>query len=272
MRIKKITIIGGGGEMGFWFSQFFLETGAEVFISDKNKKKLSFVSKKLNVKTVKNNIEAVKKADFILISVLLKDFEKIIKEIAPYLKENQIILDITSLKELPVKIMHKYIKKGIVLGTHPLFGPTAKAKNQNFVLTPINNKEKIFADEFKKWLENKGFKVIIISPQKHDELMTIVLGLSHFIGLVTSSVLSSLNLKELNKVSGPSFKKLLDLVKNVVFSQPKFYSDLHLNLPKINKIEELFEKKVKEWRKIVKNKDKEKFIRKMIKLRKCFTK
>ena len=267
---KKIAIIGGGGKMGSWFAKFFKKEGIEVFVSDKNKEKLKKLKKEVKVSLEKSNIEAVKKANFILISILLQDFEKVIREIAPYINENQIVMDITSLKEIPVKIMHKLFKRNLVLGTHPLFGPGAENTNQNFILTPTNKKEKIFAKKFKNWLENRGFKVIIMSPKKHDELMSVVLGFSHFVGLSVGSALSDLNLKELEKVAGPSFKKLLNLVKNVAFSDPKFYSELHLNLPKINKIEDSFKKEVRAWREIVRNKNRKKFIQKMSKIRKCF--
>jgi len=201
---------------------------------------------------------------------LLQNFEKVIKEITPHLKENQIVMDITSLKEIPVKIMHKFLKGNLILGTHPLFGPGAKDTKQNFILTPTNKKERIFAKKFKNWLENKGFKVVMMSPSKHDELMSLILGLPHFIGLVTGSLLS--DLKALEKITGPSFKKLLDLVKSVALSDPEFYSELHFNLPKIDNLEDSFERQVKFWREIIKNEDKKPFIKKMLRIRKCLTK
>lgn len=268
MKIKKIAIIGGGGAMGSWFAKFFLKNGTTVIVSDKNKRRIGDLSKKLKIESAKNNVEAVKKADFVLISVLLQNFEKVVKEIAPHIKEEQIVLDITSIKEKPVKIMHRYIKKGGVLGTHPVFGPGAKDKKQNFVLTPINKKEKTFANKFKNWLKKRGFNVTIMTPRKHDELMNIVLGLTHFIGLVAGDTWRNFNLKELKKVGGTSFKILLNLVENTVNSSPELYAEIQFNLPQVNKVESLFEEKTKEWREIIKNRDKQEFIYRMEKLKK----
>ncbi|MEM2478622.1 MAG: prephenate dehydrogenase/arogenate dehydrogenase family protein, partial [Candidatus Pacearchaeota archaeon] len=217
---KKVAIIGGAGAMGVWFSKFFLANKIEVIISDKDKAKAYKVARELKVKVAKNNIEAIKNVDLILISVLPQHFSEVVKEIAKYVEKDQIVIDITSLKEIPVKIMHKYFKKNLVLGTHPLFGPSAKDTKQNFVLTPTNSKERAFANKFKKWLVQKGFKVIIVPPRKHDEAMSFILGIPHFIGLVTGSFFSTLKLKELIKVSGPSFQKLFELAKSVAFSDP----------------------------------------------------
>jgi len=264
----KIAIIGGAGSMGKWFCNFFLKQGYEVIISGRTKQKLIDLSKKIPVKMVYTNVDAVKEADIIMISVLLQNFEKVVKEIAPYIKENQIVWDITSVKEIPVEIMHKYIKKGTILGTHPVFGPGAKDTNQNFVLTATNEKEEKYARELKTWLEERGFKVSIMSPREHDKLMAVILGFSHFIGLTVGDTWFDLNFKDMEKVSGTSFKTLFKLVENVINTDPEFYSVLQMSLPNVDKIENLFKNKTEKWLKIIENKDKEKFVEEMQSLKK----
>lgn len=279
-RIRRVAIIGAGGEMGGWFAEFFAKEGVEVFAADRDRKKLSRLKKMANVHPVKlpsalfnrvnlakDNKEAIKSADLILVSVLLKDFKEAIKEIAAGVKENQIVIDILSLKEEPVRVMHRFLNKNLILGTHPLFGPGAEigAEKQNFFLTPTNDKEKILARDFGKWLKRKGFNVVETSPEEHDRLMATILGLPHFIGLAVGSTLAKFNVRKLKEVAGPSFKKLFELVQGVASSSPDFYSELHLNLPKINELENIFEKEIKAWREMIKNKNQEKFIAKMLK-------
>ncbi|MCP8307883.1 MAG: prephenate dehydrogenase/arogenate dehydrogenase family protein [archaeon] len=264
----KIAIIGGAGNMGKWFCNFFLKQGYEVIVSGRIRQKLIDLSKEIPVKVAENNIEAVKKADIIMISVLLQNFEDVVREFAPYIKKNQIVLDITSVKEIPVDIMHRYIKKGTILGTHPVFGPGAKDTNQNFVLTPSNEKEEKYARELETWLEERGFKVSIMSPRKHDELMAVILGFSHFVGLTVGDTWLDLNFRELEKISGTSFKTLFNLVENVVNTDPEFYSVLQMSLPNVDKVESLFQRKIEKWLNIIRNKDKEKFVKEMIALRK----
>ena len=59
-------------------------------------------------------------------------------------------MDISSIKEAPVKTMHHYIKEATVLGTHPVFGPGSNGvAHKAYVLTPTNPQEEKFAEEFK---------------------------------------------------------------------------------------------------------------------------
>ncbi len=253
----KVAIIGGTGKMGRWFTKFFLKEGDQVVVSGRNKKKLAKMKDEFGVE-VGDNLNAVRSADRVLISVPIDNFEGVIKEIHSHIRSDQVIMDICSVKEFPVEVMHKYIKTGVTLGTHPLFGPDTKSiKNQNFVLTPTNDKEKRVADNFKKWLEARRVNVSVMSPKKHDELMSIVLGLPHFIGVVAcDTLLDYANLAETERAAGTSYKLLLKLTETVVSQDPEFYASLQMHLPNVENVEDLFCEKSKEWLKAVRRKDK----------------
>ena len=128
--LMKVAIIGGSGKMGQWFARYLLKEGMQVVITGRNRKKLLAAGKQLGV-PIATNIEAVKQADVVIISVPLDNFETVVKGIAPHTRQEQIIFDVTSLKTNPVEIMHRYIKKGTILGTHPVFGPGAKSASQS---------------------------------------------------------------------------------------------------------------------------------------------
>lgn len=259
----RVAIIGAG-KMGRWFTKFFLDQGASVIVSSRTKEKLLKIKDEFDVE-VADNITAVKNADRILICVPIENFEDAVKEIHSYVKPNQVIMDICSIKEVSVDIMHKYITKGTTLGTHPMFGPDAKSiKGQNFVLTPTNAKERQFANEFKAWLEEKKAIVSIMLPRKHDELMSVVLGLSHFVGIVTcDTLLSKVDFAEMKKVAGTSYKLLSTLAERVTSQDPSFYASLQVNLPKVEEIEGLFYQKAGEWLDLVKRNDKKMLADKM---------
>jgi len=265
----KVAIIGAG-KMGRWFTKFFLEEGDSVIVSDKDEGRLLKIRDEFGVET-DSNVNAVKSVDRVLICVPLDDFEDVVKEIHLYIRPDQVVMDICSVKEIPVKIMHKYIKTGTILGTHPVFGPGAKnIKNQNFILTPTNSKEKRIAEDFKVWLEGRQANVFIMFPRKHDELMSVVLGLPHFLGLVVCDTLLDYgNFLETKRVAGASYKMLLTLAEAVASEETVFYTSLQLNLPEIEKIEGLFFEKSREWLNLIKRKDKSAFASKMelVKLR-----
>jgi prephenate dehydrogenase len=153
----------------------------------------------------------------------------------------------------------------LTLGTHPVFGPGVKSiRNQNFVLTPTNAKEEQFAHTFKSWLTEKQANVFLMSPKEHDDLMAVVLGLPHFIGLVACDTLINYpNFLETKKVAGPSYRMLLTLAESVASEETDFYTSLQLNLPGIQEIERMFLDKSTEWSGIVKRKDRSAFAGKM---------
>lgn len=259
----KVAIIGAG-KMGQWFTRFFLEEGDSVIVSSRSEEKLLKLRQEFGVE-IASNVGAVKRAERVLICVPIENFEAVVKEIHSHVRPDHVVMDICSIKRGPVKIMHKYIKTGITLGTHPVFGPGVKSiENQNFVLTPINKKEKRFAEEFKSWLEKRGANVFIMSPTKHDELMSVVLGFPHFLGLVIcDTLLSCPNLLETKKVAGASYEMLLTLAEAVASEETELYTSLQMNLPEIDEIEGLFLEKSKEWLNMVRRKDRSALASKM---------
>lgn len=264
----KIAIVGGSGKMGQWFARFLLQDGQQVIITGRNEEKLLEVKQQLEVET-STNLEAVKQADVILISVPIDNFEQVVQQIAPHTHSGQAIVDITSVKVLPVEIMHQHIKTGVTLGTHPVFGPGAKdISNQNFVLTPTNEKETTLAQKIKGYLEAKGAKVTLMNPKEHDEIMTVILGLSHFIAIVSAdTLLSSGKFQRMQEIGGTTYKVLLTLIESVISEDPELYVSLQMNLPKMAEIEELFQRNSKTWAAIVRNRDRQEFVKKMSALR-----
>jgi prephenate dehydrogenase len=261
----RVAIIGGSGKMGRWFANFLLKDGKEVIITGRNKKKLLEAKKQLSVEVTTNFSTAVNGADVIIISVPIDGFEEVVKQLQPHLKLKQIITDLTSVKVFPVEVMHKHIKTGLTLGIHPVFGPGAgNIMNQNFVLTPTNEQETALAQKIKQYLEARGAKVTLMSPHEHDEMMTIILGLSHFIAIVSANTLLSFKkLKQMKTVSGSTYRFLLTLVESVISEDPEFYAFLQMNLPKMTEIEELFQRNLKTWLNIVKNKNRQEFVKRM---------
>ena len=103
-----------------------------------------------------------------------------------------------------------------------------------------------------------------MTPRQHDELMAVVLGLSHFVGLVTADTLASCdNLELMRAVSGSTYRLLLSLVKAVIYEDPQFYSSLQMSLPRLAEIEKLFGTKAQLWAELVEKQDRSQFIKRM---------
>ena len=264
----KIAIIGGSGKMGRWFASFLVKDGKEVIITGRNQRKLLETKQQLGVEAA-TNVEAVKRADVILLSVPIDNFEEVVKQICPHIRPEQTIIDITSIKQSPVEIMHEHIKQGVMLGVHPMFGSGARdIANQNFVLTPTNKGERALAQKVREYLEAKRARVTVMTPHQHDEMMSVILGLSHFIAIVSADTLLSLNkLKLMRAISGSTYKLWLTLVESVIAEDPEFCASLQMSLPDGGKVKKLFQSRLEDWTDLVENKDRKKFIQRMNNLR-----
>lgn len=254
--------------MGLWFARFLLKEGKDVTLFGRNKTKLEEAKRQLNV-SITNDIEDVKLADIILIAVPIDHFEEIVKQLSPHIQSNQSILDITSIKLLPVEIMHRYFNRGQVLGTHPVFGPGARSLiNQNFVLTPTDEQENRFAERVKSFLVTKGARVHLMTPREHDDMMAVILGLAHFIAIASAdSLINIRRLKEMEAIGGITYKVLLTLVESVISEDPNLYASLQMNLPGLPGFQERFQQSCLDWSKLVKQKDKQQFICRMKNIR-----
>jgi len=262
------TAILGAGKMGVWFAKFCKENGDNVILAERKRDKLARLGKELGVETADFS-GAVKAADRIMICVSISSFEEVVKKIAPFVREGQVVMDICSIKEFPVEVMHEHIKHGVVLGTHPLFGPGSKSvKHKTYILTPTNVAEVKYAEGFKKWLDKKEAHVFIMSPKKHDELMSVVLGLPHFLGLAAcETLLEQKDFPETKQVAGTTYRMLFTLAEATALETPDLYASLQMNLPQLVKIEDQFVQKAQEWLNLVKQKNPQVIIDRMEQLK-----
>ena len=104
-------------------------------------------------------------------------------------------------------------------------------------------------------------------------MMAIILGLSHFIAIASADTLLSLDkFKETKAISGVTYKVLLTLAESVISEDPELYASLQMSLPDMAEIEARFQKTVRTWADLVKNKDRQKFVDRMKSLKSRFEK
>lgn len=258
------TAILGAGKMGVWFAKFCKEKGDTVILADRNAEKLAKLKKELDVETA-DFAAAVKAADRVFICVSINAFEDVVEKISPAVRKGQIVMDICSVKEFPVNIMHKHLKTALVLGTHPVFGPGSSTLNRKaFILTPTTAEEQKLAETFKAWLEKEGAHVFVMTPHHHDELMSIVLGFPHFLGVVAcDTLLEQANYSETKNVAGTTYRMLFTLAESAALETPELFATLQTSLPDVENIEKLYLQKAQEWLNLIKRKDQEALTKKI---------
>jgi prephenate dehydrogenase len=204
--------------------------------------------------------------------VPIDDFADVVKQIGPYTRPDQTIVEITSVKMLPIQTMHTHINSKQVLGVHPMFGPGATdIAHHNFVLTPTNDDERALALKARNYLSERGAKVVTMSPDEHDRMMSVVLSLCHFVALTAAdSLLEVGKLQQLNAIGGTSYRMLMTFIASVISEDPSLYAALQMNLPYTVEMEKLFQDKVNIWADVVKDRDRQHFIKHMERIRNVF--
>jgi prephenate dehydrogenase len=261
----KIAIIGGGGKMGQWLCRLLVEENKDVIVADRDVKRLKIIHKNSGVPVIKSNSEAAGQADIVILAVPISGFEEVVKEIAPVIRQGQFVMDVTSLKAVPVDIMHKYFKSGTVLGTHPLFGPNVPGiKGQNFVLTPSNKAENTFAVKVERFLKARGANVKIMTPQSHDDLLAVVQGLSHFVAIISAETLANFGpAGEMKEAATTTFKIFLNYIESVIGDDPELYAAIQMQHPRMPEVYRALAASLEKWGDIVRQKDDAGFTRGM---------
>ena len=147
---NKVTIgiIGGTGGMGQFFKRLFEQNNCKVLIASR--------STELSVE------DCVSQSDVVVITVPIKSTVDVIKKIGPLVKEESLLIDLTSIKIAPVEAMLNH-SKCEVIGTHPVFGPgVGSIKGQSIVLCPARGKK--WLPWLKDLLDKNGAKIKVATP------------------------------------------------------------------------------------------------------------
>ena len=107
-----------------------------------------------------------------------------------------------------------------------------------------------------------------MTPKEHDDLMSIILGLPHFIGLVAcETLLAQEGFAESKKLAGTTYRMLFTLAEATAMETPDLYANVQTKLVGLGKMEELFIANAQEWLDLMKNKDSKEIMARMGRLR-----
>jgi len=248
--MTTVGIIGGRGMLGRLFYSFFRKSGFKVLISGR--------------KTKLTSIDLVKRSDIVIFSVPISSTAEVIKEVIPYTKPNQLLMDFTSIKEMPVKEMLK--GKASVIGLHPMFGRVDSLKGKTIIIVPARPGKwlGIILSLFKKG----GMKVKITNAKKHDEIMAILQGLIHFNFITTAYTLeelsrkTKLNVDELLDYGGVVYRLRLGMVSRILAQDPELYADLAIENKNTKISIKKYEAAVKELSRLIQKGNKKGFVKK----------
>ena len=170
-------------------------------------------------------IEAVCSQDIIIPCVPISIFKDFLKDIAPLIKPDALVVDVCSVKEYPVQWMREILPDTVsILATHPMFGPDSASdslEGRKICLCKV----KIAENQYRKiprYLSAKGLVVIEATARQHDEQIATSLALTHLIGRTLSETGASRL-----EIDTEGYKRLLHILEVVERDTWQLFLDMH---------------------------------------------
>lgn len=186
----------------------------------------------------RTSLEDACKQPFLVLSVPISAMRSTLKRIAPHLAPDTVVVDVCSVKLLPIKWMQELLPRGAaILGTHPMFGPDSAAdslRDRKIVLCNVTTPEETYARIY-HYLTTRGLDVIETTPEEHDRQIAVSLSLTHFIG----RSLAEFGADAL-RIDTEGYRRLTYTLEVVEHDTWQLFQDMHRYNPYAGKMREDF--------------------------------
>lgn len=242
---RTVAIIGGKGAMGTLFTRLFADLGHYVMVAD--------------VDTTLSPSDAAAAADVVVVSVPISVTEEVVRAIGPHVREDALLMDLTSIKERPLAAMLASTPAS-VLGAHPMFGPSVHSlQGQRIVL--CRGRGDAWAEWARSMLVARGLVVTETTAAEHDRAMAIVQVLTHFQTQVTGLALARLGvpLEETLRYTSPAYLLELYMVGRHFAQSPALYGSIEMENPRSAEVAGVFRDAAAELASTLGSRDPERF-------------
>ncbi|MDO8734003.1 MAG: prephenate dehydrogenase [Elusimicrobiota bacterium] len=233
-----VSIIGVGligGSIGLALKKSELKIKKVIGIG-RNLKRLKLAKKIGAVDEITIDIkEGVKDADIVFVCLPVGLIAETVKNVLPICKKGAIITDVGSVKAPIIKEVEKFLSTPYSLlatpcfiGGHPIAGSEKTSvkyaskdlfKNAVVVLTPTKKTDKKSLDIVKKLWEKMKAKVKIMSPIRHDKILSMTSHLPHAVAFAL------VNSADNFEFAGNGFKD----TTRIASSDPEMWADIIFN-------------------------------------------
>ena len=221
----RIAVIGGAGLMGAWFVKYFISKGFSTVLADLRMDAAKKVAHAYGAELAYSNIHAVEGADVAFVCVPIEEIMKVVLEIAPHMRKDSIIAEISSIKNPTLEALRTSARMGLKpLSLHPLFGPTAdKLKGETIVVVPVVDE---FAEvAYAKQLFDEA-ELFASEFEEHDRAMAVILSLTYFVNIAFAGILRKEDLPLLRRLAGTTFTVQLAVTEGVMNEDPNLVVSL----------------------------------------------
>jgi len=227
-----IAIIGGHGRIGRVLVRLFGDLGHELLIVDTD--------------TSLQAAEAAAVADVVVVSVPIDVTDAVIRAVGPHVREDALLMDVTSVKEAPLQAMLD-VTKASVVGTHPMFGPGVHTlQGQRVVI--CRGRGDTWADWVAQSFAARGLVITETTATQHDRAMSVVQVLTHFQTQVQGLTLSRLGLPlaETLPFTSPAYLLELYVAARHFAQDAALYGSIEMRNPRTAEITSAFSQSVQD--------------------------
>lgn len=242
-----VAVIGGRGGMGRMIARMFGDLGHQVMVADQE--------------TELAPGDAASVADVTVVSVPIDVTEQVISEVGPRVREDALLMDVTSVKSGPVRAMLESCR-GSVLGTHPMFGPSVHSlQGQRTVICRARGDA--WADWAVAMFAARGLAIVEATPEHHDRMMATVQVLTHFQTQVHGLALSRLGqpLSESLRFTSPAYLMELYMAGRHFAQSADLYGPIEMRNPATPEVTAAFQQAASDLAGILGSGDREAFRR-----------
>jgi prephenate dehydrogenase len=215
---RTVAVVGGRGKIGQLLVRLFADLGHRVLVAD--------------VDTELTPAAAAAAADVTVVSVPIDATEEVVRAVGPCVREDALLMDVTSIKAAPVAAMLASTRASVV-GTHPMFGPSVHTlQGQRVVLCRARG------DGWAEWVARafaaRGLVVTETTPEQHDRAMSVVQLLTHFQTQVLGLTLARLGmpLEETLRFTSPAYLLELYVAARHFAQSPGLYGPIEMRNPR----------------------------------------
>ncbi len=212
MSKKQISIIGGPGQMGQLFTRLLGELGHQI--------------QSIGINDWDNLQSRLCHSDLVIVSVPIASTLSVIQQLAPLLPAHCILCDFTSIKVEPLLAMLS-CHSGPVLGLHPMFGPTIKSTSTQ-VIVHCSGRHSAAAQWLLDDILRLGFTLKEMSASAHDQAMSFIQGLEHFLTFCLGSFLKhkGQHPEQLQEIASPIYLAKLMLLGRIFHQDANLYASI----------------------------------------------